>query len=193
MARTSGRVGAGEFRERLERAELDHGLSGARYRITRDVEGLILEFRRRDSGSGREIQGRRRLDYYIGSGAVGRSYAFLRDGFLFQAPVSYYSTTSRWDVSPGYEARDRLHLSRAVGPECLACHATGTQAVDGTRNRYEQPPFREGGIGCERCHGPGLAHIVAARQDASAARRAIVQPARLDAPRRDSICAQCHL
>ena len=47
------------------------------------------------------------------------------------------------------------------------------------------PPFQEGGVSCERCHGAGDSH--------AAGRGKIVNPAKLTADRRDSICAQCHL
>jgi len=186
MARTSGRVGAASSPERFERSEFTHARSGVRYRAVAQPDGIDLEFTR-DS-----IRGRRRLDFYIGSGAVGRSYAFLSEGFLFQAPVSYYSAPARWDVSPGFGERDRIHLGRPIEPECLACHATGVRAVAATQNRYESTPFAEGGVGCERCHGPGARHIEAMARGDQASRE-IVQPARLDPERRDSVCAQCHL
>jgi hypothetical protein len=59
------------------------------------------------------------------------------------------------------------------------------QAVAGTSNGYRSPPFREGGVSCERCHGAGEEHV--------AARGKMVNPAKLAPERRESICAQCHL
>jgi len=50
---------------------------------------------------------------------------------------------------------------------------------------YANPPFGEGGIGCERCRGAGDAHAASGAH--------IVNPAKLAPDRRDSICAQCHL
>ena len=35
-------------------------------------------------------------------------------------------------------------LTRAVAPACLECHATGVQAIAGTQNGYQSPPFLEG-------------------------------------------------
>jgi hypothetical protein len=180
MARSSGRAGTDSF-ERFNRAELTHERSGVRYRALRREGSIELEF------SKGEIAGRRRLDFYIGSGAVGRSYAYLSDGFLFQAPVSYYSAPGRWDVSPGFAGRERISLGRPIEPECLSCHATGVKGAPGAQNRYPEEPFTEGGVGCERCHGTGARHV----QTGDPAD--IVQPARLDPERRASICAQCHL
>src|SRR5436305_708200 len=43
------------------------------------------------------------------------------------------------------------------------------------------------GIGCERCHGAGSEHV----RDPAGAH--MVNPAKLDPERRDSVCSQCHL
>jgi len=116
---------------------------------------------------------------------VGRSYIFEVDGFLFQAPVSYYSSVERWALSPGYAGKPHIDLAKPVEEPCLYCHASGARAMPDTQNRYPDPPFREGGVSCERCHGSGQRHIQTHRD--------IVNPVKLDAARRDSICQQCHL
>ncbi len=82
-------------------------------------------------------------------------------------------------------------MTRPIVPACLNCHASGVAATPGTLNRFGNPPFREGGVACERCHGPGEAHI--ARMKADGTRDDIVNPAKLAPERRDSVCAQCHL
>jgi Tetratricopeptide repeat/Cytochrome c554 and c-prime len=179
MALSSGRTGSGSFRESFARGEFAAADSDGQYRVSQEPGGYFLEF---TSGA---IHARRRLDYFIGSGAAGRSYASTVRGFLFQAPVSYYSAAARWDLSPGYEKISGLLLTRPIDPECLQCHATRLQPAAGTENGYREPPFLEGGIGCERCHGPGEEHV---------ARKAkAVNPAKLAPGLRDSACAQCHL
>src|SRR4051794_36856711 len=60
------------------------------------ISGNSLSF----SFDGQEI--RRSLNYYLGAGSTGRSYLTSVDGFLFQAPVSYYASNKAWDLSPGY-------------------------------------------------------------------------------------------
>jgi predicted CXXCH cytochrome family protein len=58
--------------------------------------------------------------------------------------------------------------------------------------------WREFGISCERCHGPGKDHIARASaappdaQTRALVKSTIVNPARLDASRSSMICAQCH-
>jgi hypothetical protein len=179
MALSSGMVGSGLIREGFRNNQILHVGSGAQYRVS---EGYLLTFRRGD-----EIQGSRRLGYYIGSGAVGRSYAYLLNGYLFQSPVAYYSAATRWDMSPGYASERRMVLSRPVETRCLECHASRLQPIAGTQNGYEKEPFLEGGIGCERCHGPGRQHV------ANNGRTPMVNPAKLPTVRRDSVCARCHL
>jgi Tfp pilus assembly protein PilF len=50
------------------------------------------------------------------------------------------------------------------------------------------------GIDCQRCHGPGQAHIEAVKTgDLEASRRTIVNPATLDRERQLETCMQCHL
>jgi cytochrome c-type biogenesis protein CcmH/NrfG len=182
MAMSSGRVGAGGFQEKFERGEFSHALSGVSYRVYRDGNRPLFSFD--FSWALIRIHGTRPLEYFIGSGTVGRSYLFSVDGFLYQAPVSYYSSESRWDMSPGYERYARLYLSRPVEAACLQCHASRLQPVRGTQNGFAAIPFLEGGIACELCHGPGEEHVRGG---------GIVNPAKLAPERRDSVCARCHL
>jgi hypothetical protein len=129
----------------------------------------------------------RELKYFAGSGSAARSYLLETDGFLYEAPATYYTLARSWAPSPGYERYSYPFLTRAIAPACLQCHSTGVQAIEGTQNGFRTPPFLEGGIGCERCHGPGAAHAASGR------REDILNPAKLSGERRDSVCAQCHL
>jgi predicted CXXCH cytochrome family protein len=50
------------------------------------------------------------------------------------------------------------------------------------------------GIDCQRCHGPGQAHIDAIQaEDVEAGRQTIVNPGRFDRERQLEACMQCHL
>jgi len=126
------------------------------------------------------------LEFFIGSRRMGRSFAYSEDGYLYQAPVGYYTLRQAWDMAPGY-ANDRTpDLDRPLTRECLFCHASAARFVPGTLNRLLDP--RElGGVTCDRCHGNGAAHA------AKPGRGNIVNPARLAAPLRNSVCEQCHL
>jgi hypothetical protein len=181
MARSSGRAGSASIVEKLPAGPISDKSSGASYRITRGTDSYRMEFERPQT----RVSGARDLKWFIGSGNVGRSYAFAMDGFLMQAPVSYYSSVERWDLSPGYAGKQQIELAKPIEEPCLYCHASGAQPIAKTQNGYLDPPFLEGGVACERCHGSGEKHVKTQRD--------IVNPAKLEPSRRDSICQQCHL
>jgi len=171
MAMSSGR----NFRP-LTPGSFRHAASQVRYDI--DADGLV----RLTKGDARD---QRQLSYYIGSGVAGRSFAYARGGFLFEAPVTWYTQTGSWDVSPGYSSDSASRWSRAIEPSCLFCHASETRWREGTLNAYADPAFDQDGVACERCHGPGSLHIEGKAK--------MVNPAGLAPARRDAVCAQCHL
>ena len=189
MANSSGAVGEGLIRENYERAVFEHSRTGFRYSVVPSRGRVMLEFARLDG----TLKGAKELPYFVGSGATARSYLLADDGFLYQAPVAYYSAQRTWDLAPNYETYAYPYLTRPAIPACLTCHASFLNPVAGTQNRYANPPFGEGGIACERCHGPGEQHIRKMESGDREGGLAIVNPAKLDPQRRDSICAQCHL
>ena len=193
MGRSSGRAGSGSFQEQMSASEFTHTLSGVRYQVSKQREGFTLGYNQKQPAGAPEIRGTQELTYFIGSGNVGRSYLFSVTGFLFQAPVSYYARSGKWDLAPGYQRHNELFLMRPVESECLECHASGVQPIPGTQNGYRDVPFLEGRISCERCHGPGRSHIAGHTSGQSVNPQEIVNPAKLEARPRDSVCAQCHL
>src|SRR5579872_5049005 len=64
----------------LKPGSFTHDASQVRYEI--DAKGLV-----RLSKDAKRDQ--RQLAYSIGSGVAGRSFGWLRDGFLFEAPVTW--------------------------------------------------------------------------------------------------------
>jgi hypothetical protein len=161
MARTSGPAPG-----QLIPGKFKHADSGVRYRTTEREGEARLSFER--SGEPR-LEGSVRLDYYVGSNTRGRTYLYSIDGFVYQSPINYYSAHKLWDMSPGYQHEQEMPLNHPAGPQCLFCHASRIQATTpGTRNRFAGAPFLQNGVGCERCHGPGGAHV---RDPGAAARR----------------------
>ena len=123
---------------------------------------------------------------------------YSKDGFLFQAPLSFYSRPMSWEPSPGYQSID-LGFSRPINAGCIFCHSGRPKPVTGTNGKFDSEPFSELAIGCENCHGPGAAHIrtVSGRspqpkQDAARVDFQIVNPARLTPYLADNICMGCH-
>jgi Tetratricopeptide repeat/Cytochrome c554 and c-prime len=183
MADTSGQAGRAVPAESFTSAAFAHAATGFRYRVSRSGGAYWMDFEKAVDGS---MHGRKPLAYFVGSGAAARSYLMVADGFLYEAPVTYYSGSAKWDLSPNYDRYAYPFMTRAIVPGCLNCHASGLSVIPGSQNRFGNPPFQEGGVACERCHGAGEAHIAQAGA-------LIVNPAKLSAERRDSVCAQCHL
>lgn len=189
MANSSGRIGSGGFRESFDLATFSDAHSGATYTISTGAEGYRLRSSRPAAG----LDDERMLKWFIGSGHVGRSYVLAIGSSLFQAPVSYYSAPGKWDLSPGYVGRTKVDLTRQIETACLQCHASRLQLLPAMQNQFADPPFLEGGVSCERCHGPGKTHIARMTAKPRASSPGIVNPVKLEPARRESVCAQCHL
>lgn len=160
--------------------EYYHRASNRYYRIyARD--GRFFMRRHMLDPAGLEIQVfERSIDLAVGSGNHAVTYlSRTPDGRLLQLPLSWYAGQGGyWAMSPGYDRRDHPDFRREVSDSCLFCH-----------NGYPSPAnggLAEG-IDCQRCHGPGAAHLQAP------ARGTIVNPRRLPPERSLDVCLQCHL
>jgi hypothetical protein len=134
-----------------------------------------------------------RVDYAIGSGTRGWSFLISRGELMFMSPLTWYSTTGEWDLSPAYRPDDPRRFGRPVTGDCLHCHSGRVAVEPGNQNRYKSPPFFEASIGCERCHGPGKEHVAYHESGGISGRDLMVNPARLEPLERESVCDQCHL
>jgi Flp pilus assembly protein TadD len=189
MALSAAAPGRGIARETFRSASFTHTKTGWRYRVSEERGAYTLEFNR----AAGDPSGKKRLAYAIGSGATARSYLLEDEGFLYEAPVAYYSSSAMWALEPGYADYDYPYLTRPIPPTCLNCHASSLNVVGGTLNRYAGAPFSEGGVSCERCHGAGGEHIARMKSGRTSGGLAIVNPAKVDPEARDSVCWQCHL
>jgi hypothetical protein len=134
------------------------------------------------------------IEWMIGSGANGFGGLVQKDGFLFQAPLSFYTHPKIWEPSPGYEYVD-LGFSRPITPGCIFCHSGRPNAVAGTIGQFEAKPFSQLPVGCENCHGPGGAHVQAMSSTPAKTGSVdahIVNPARLTPYLANNICMGCH-
>jgi len=156
-----------------------HKLSGST--ITIHQRGSQLEHRLERHGVVAEYP----VAYSVGAGIVGYSYMVRLGRYLFQSPVSYYTQTKSWDLTPGYETEPRLDFTHQISSGCLFCHTGSVNFIAGTANQFGDPPFTP--ISCERCHGSPAAHLK------NPVPGSIVNPAKLAPGRRDSVCEQCHL
>jgi hypothetical protein len=134
------------------------------------------------------------IAYAIGAGLEGIGYLVRQGNYLVEAPLSYYTQTHTWELSPGYETTDR-GFDRVAPAACLACHSGWPQPVPGQPGLYEDPPIKHLAIGCERCHGPASLHVeerMKGEPQQGPIDRSIVNPANLSGWLANDICISCH-
>ena len=132
-----------------------------------------------------------RVDYIVGSGNQTRSYFLQRAGYLYEFPITWYVQQQIWDLSPGYGNGNNARFDREIGTECLYCHTDQFTYIEGSKNKYQQIDL---GIGCERCHGPGEAHVsLAENRTISGRNTQIINPDDLPLEEQFDVCQQCHL
>jgi predicted CXXCH cytochrome family protein len=88
----------------------------------------------------------------------------------------YFPLPAQWDVT--HRQWRPYGVSGATGSLCDGCHSVNYDVKDKSVTEWN--------VGCERCHGPGSAHI------ASPTRATIINPARLDTVAAVDVCVQCH-
>ena len=180
-----------------ESARLYHKASDRHYSVS-ERDGKLFQRRHQIGFGGQETNALElEADYVIGSGNHARTFLHRNaDGRLVQMPVSWYAEREGyWAMSPGYDRPAHLDFRRVVDAGCMSCHNGYPRAP--VENDLEGPKFPEPlpeGIDCQRCHGPGQAHVDAVKAgDVEAGLRAIVNPAKLDRERQLESCMQCHL
>jgi predicted CXXCH cytochrome family protein len=122
------------------------------------------------------------VDYTYGSLWKQRYFTRVGDD-LFVLPAQWdvinrvwrnYNPMGEWWVD--HYPVDQME--RPTGPLCDGCHSVDYDLQSRTVSEWN--------VGCEKCHGPGAAHV----EDPDFAN--IVNPARLDHVRGNDVCIQCH-
>lgn len=156
--------------------------------------GDLFQAESEPDGSGGVFRDIERIAYVIGAGQNGYGYLVQKGGYLFEAPLSYYTQSHAWNLSPGYEFADYGFL-RTVPEACIVCHSGRAQPVENRPGLYQNPAFEQLAIGCENCHGPGQLHVAERRAGAPLKGRVdltIVNPAQLPGRLADNTCIMCH-
>jgi Flp pilus assembly protein TadD len=204
MGRSFSEASAANAVEDFARANtVDHRPSGMRYEMV-ERNGKLFERRSQHGFDGKETNVmEERIDYVIGSGNHARTYLHrAANGQLIELPVTWYSESKGyWAMSPGYDRKHQKDFFRAIKPECMFCHNGYPQVNAGSLHDADLdksifPEQLPEGIDCQRCHGPGRAHVEAASDSHSSEERVratIVNPARLGRERQLEVCMQCHL
>ena len=124
------------------------------------------------------------IDFVYGSKWKQRYFKKVGDDY-FPLPAQWDVTHKIWRAYhvpsgadwwvPFYPADN---MQRPTGPLCDGCHSVNYNIASKT--------VPEWNVGCERCHGPGSAHV------ARPVRESIINPGRLDYVQANDTCIQCH-
>lgn len=164
-------------------------------------DGRLFQRRHQIGFDGRETNVlEKEVHYVIGSGRHARTFVHESDRKWLELPLAWYSENGgQWGMNPGYDRPDHEGFRRRITYECVFCH-NGYPEVEAAAEASGGDPIFAGkipeGIDCQRCHGPGSDHVIAAQAKTvspETIRSAIVNPARLTSERQLEICMQCHL
>ncbi|MCH8903707.1 MAG: tetratricopeptide repeat protein [Bacteroidetes bacterium] len=154
---------------------------------------MVLEYRiTGDDTTHKRIE---RISYVIGSGHHTNSHIIDINGYLYQAPITYYTQQEVWDLAPGFDGGFNTRFTRPIGLECMTCHNGFPDFETGSINKFNTV---KRGIDCERCHGPGELHVTEKLagiiiDTSKNIDPTIVNPAHLSRSLQMSICQRCHL
>ena len=159
-------------------------------------DGHMFQSEYQLDSNGKEIfRDVRELEWIIGAGENGFGALVRNDQHLFQAPLSFYAKAGRWELSPGYQLGN-AGFNRPILPGCISCHSGRPNPLREGNGHFDNPPFAELAIGCENCHGPGLAHVLTHQMEPGNAGQghdtSIVNPASLTPALANNICMRCH-
>lgn len=135
------------------------------------------------------------IRYIVGSGQHTNSHIWESNGYLFQAPMTFYTQKRKWDLPPGFEDGNNSRFGRKIGLECMSCHNAYPEFVAGSENKFN---LVKNGIDCERCHGPGSFHV---KEKSSGILidtskyidYSIVNPSKLPIDLQFDLCQRCHI
>ena len=135
------------------------------------------------------------VNYIIGSGMHTNSHMYEINGYVYQAPMTFYTQKGIWDFPPGFADGYNSRFDRKIGLECMTCHNSYPDFVKGSENKFTSIPD---GITCERCHGPGELHVKSITSGhivdtTKAIDYTIVNPAKLSLALQVDVCERCHL
>ena len=147
------------------------------------------------------------VDYTIGSKWQQGYVTRLPNGQLQVFPIEYNLRYRKWVNfwkiidAPGTERDDPRTWEKFTPAtnylmNCAVCHTSQLHNNRGGGFEPDNLEFREPGIGCEMCHGPGGKHVAARSQGKTEEKDPLEPPvdfARISSAASVAICSQCHM
>jgi hypothetical protein len=138
------------------------------------------------------------VEYAVGSGRHGITMVAQDEtGAHRELRISYFAEGASWGETKGIDGppgggAELIGLPLAPNrlQHCLSCHTTWLRSIDVSGLGARGPDADDRGIGCERCHGPGLNHVKAVRS--GYAEIAIALGSKAPPSARLKSCVECH-
>jgi hypothetical protein len=143
--------------------------------------------------TGRETE--HRVELTLGSRRIQHYLTTIENGRIIVLTPSWDVQRQTWFdnmeiVRPDEDARTPV---QQWNKNCVGCHVSEQENHYQPESRAYATSWSDFGTSCERCHGPGGAHVERYRSGArTAGDRAIVRPTRLAPAASTAVCAQCH-
>ena len=141
------------------------------------------------------------IAFAIGAGALDRSYALLRAGRYWFAPLEVvgHGAERHAALAPGHAMQPGTRFTQALTPECLGCHTDAPPPGAWPLNLAPRG-WEPSGISCAACHARLAEHVrVRSRELAGAAplpgeeRDPLLAEREWSRVARMERCAACHL
>jgi 5-methylcytosine-specific restriction endonuclease McrA len=158
-------------------------LQGRRYGF-RAVDGQYFITESELTGKPQE----HRVEFTLGSRRVQHYLTTIDRGRMIVLAPSWDVQRGQWfhNVEIIRPDEDDRQVVQQWNKSCVGCHVSRQDNAYDPATRAYHTEWTDFGTSCERCHGPGRAHV-AAKTAAS-----IVRPTRLDANTNSMVCGQCH-
>ncbi len=137
-----------------------------------------------------------RIQYTLGNRRIQHYLTTLDDGRVIVLPPSWDVGRHAWfhnlDIAdPEFEPGVQVQV---WNKQCYSCHVSQEEKHFQPETLRYDTSWLNFGTNCERCHGPGAAHVAhyQASPKPQGPARDIVLQTRLDAERNTMVCAQCH-
>lgn len=167
-------------------------LRGKRYRL-REAEGSYFITESELTGRERE----HRVEYTLGSRRIQHYLTTIENGRIVLLAPSWDVTRGEWfhNLEIVRPDEDDHGIVQQWNKNCVGCHVSQQQNNYRPDTRTYATAWVDFGTSCERCHGPGSAHVAdysGPVKPPAITPGLIVRARRIDPERGSMICAQCH-
>ena len=138
-----------------------------------------------------------RVEYTLGSRRIQHYLTTIEKGMIIVLPPTWDVQRREWLHNMDIVRHDENHQKpvQQWNKDCVGCHVSQQENNYRPATGEYATTWRDFGTSCERCHGPGSAHVQAYTRAAPrppAGEGLIVRPTQLDPKTSSMICAQCH-